>query len=93
MRDKLAVGMLKALEEHRKDAEHDWNKSVEVDAPDLEQDALYMRMAGVEECVQIARMWIQMHGRDQERADLIHDAFWAIVMAAALLCGMMILWR
>jgi NTP pyrophosphatase (non-canonical NTP hydrolase) len=93
MRNKLAEGMLAALEEHRKDAEADWNKSVEVDAPDIERDALYMRAWGVEECVQIARAWVETHGRDQARADMIHDAFWAIVMAAALICGMMILWR
>lgn len=93
MRNKLAEGMLAALEEHREDAERDWNRSVKTDVPHLERYALYMRLAGVEECVQIARAWVETHRRDQERADLIHDAFWALVMAAALICGMMVLWR
>ena len=90
MRDALRP-LMEVLEEHRKEAEADWNKSVEIDAPDIEQDALYMRLAGIEECVIIARAWVEAH--NIKRADLIHDMVWAAVVAAAMICGMMILWR
>lgn len=47
--------ILKALEAHYHKCEADWNDSVERDAPAFEQDALYMRMAGAQEQLQVAR--------------------------------------